>query len=148
VADLPFSVIEEECMLIEAIDHIGIAVKNLNEAISVYRDVLGFRLEGVHTLKERKVKVAFFSAGDESRIELQEPLGGDSPVAKFLETRGEGIQHLAVKVKDIEAVLEDFKKKGVTLIDEKPKSGAGGSRIAFIHPKSTRGVLLELVEKP
>jgi len=135
-------------MLIEAIDHIGIAVKNLNEAIGVYRDVLGFRLEGVHTLKERKVKVAFFSAGDESRIELQEPLGGDSPVAKFLETRGEGIQHLAVKVKDIEAVLEDFKKKGVTLIDEKPKSGAGGSRIAFIHPKSTRGVLLELVEKP
>jgi len=135
-------------MLIEAIDHIGIAVKNLNEAIGVYRDVLGFRLEGVHTLKERKVKVAFFSAGDESRIELQEPLGGDSPVAKFLETRGEGIQHLAVKVKDIEAVLEDFKKKGVTLIDEKPKSGAGGSRIAFIHPKSTHGVLLELVEKP
>ena len=134
--------------MIEAIDHIGIAVKNLNEAIGVYRDVLGFRLEGVHTLKERKVKVAFFSAGDESRIELQEPLGGDSPVAKFLETRGEGIQHLAVKVKDIEAVLEDFKKKGVTLIDEKPKSGAGGSRIAFIHPKSTRGVLLELVEKP
>jgi methylmalonyl-CoA epimerase len=135
-------------MLIEAIDHIGIAVKNLNEAIGVYRDVLGFRLEGVHSLKERKVKVAFFSAGDEGRIELLEPLGGDSPVAKFLETRGEGIQHLAVKVKNIEAVLEEFKKKGVTLIDEKPQSGAEGARIAFVHPKSTRGVLLELVEKP
>jgi methylmalonyl-CoA/ethylmalonyl-CoA epimerase len=135
-------------MLIEAIDHVGIAVKNLNEAIGVYRDVLGLRLEGVHSLKQRKVKVALFSAGDQSHIELLEPLGGDSPVAKFLETRGEGIQHLAVKVKDIEAVLEDFKKKGVTLIDEKPKSGAGGARIAFVHPKSTRGVLLELVEKP
>jgi methylmalonyl-CoA epimerase len=148
VADLPLSVIKEECPLIEAIDHVGIAVKNLNEAIGVYRDVLGFRLEGIHSLKERKVKVAFFSAGDESRIELLEPLGGDSPVAKFLETRGEGIQHLAVRVKDIEAELEEFKKKGVTLIDEKPQSGAGGARIAFVHPRSTRGVLLELVEKP
>jgi methylmalonyl-CoA epimerase len=139
---------EEEYMLIEAIDHIGIAVKNLNEAINVYRDILGFRLGGVYTLNERKVKVAFFPVGDESRIELVEPLGGDSPVAKFLETRGEGIQHLAVKVKDIEAVLEDLKKRGVTLIDEKPKSGAEGAKIAFIHPKSTHGVLLELVEKP
>lgn len=148
VAHLPFGVIKEECTLIEAIDHIGIAVKNLNEAIGVYRDILGFRLEGVHALKERKVKVAFFSAGDESRIELLEPLGVDSPVAKFLETHGEGIQHLAVKVKNIEAELEEFKKKGVALIDEKPKSGAGGAKIAFVHPKSTRGVLLELVEKP
>jgi len=134
--------------LIEAIDHIGIAVKDLNEAICVYRDILGFRLEGVHKLEERKVRVAFFSAGKESRIELLEPLGSDSPVAKFLETRGEGIQHLALRVKNIEAVLEDFKKKGLTLIDEKPRSGAEGAKIAFVHPKSTRGVLLELVEKP
>ena len=148
MADLPYSVIEEECTLIEAIDHIGIAVKDLNEAICVYRDILGFRLEGVHTLEERKVRVAFFSAGKESRIELLEPLGSDSPVAKFLETRGEGIQHLALRVKNIEAVLEDFKKKGLTLIDEKPRSGAEGAKIAFVHPKSTRGVLLELVEKP
>jgi len=133
--------------LIDSIEHIGIAVKNLEEAITVYRDVLGFKLEGVHILKERKVKVAFFSVG-ESRIELLEPLGSDSAVAKFLEARGEGIQHLAVKVKNIEAVLEEFKRKGVTLVDEIPRPGAEGTKIAFVHPKSTRGVLLELVEKP
>lgn len=133
--------------MIDSIEHIGIAVKNLEEAITVYRDVLGFKLEGVHILKERKVKVAFFSVG-ESRIELLEPLGSDSAVAKFLEARGEGIQHLAVKVKNIEAVLEEFKRKGVTLVDEIPRPGAEGTKIAFVHPKSTRGVLLELVEKP
>jgi methylmalonyl-CoA/ethylmalonyl-CoA epimerase len=133
--------------LFDAVDHIGIAVTNLDEAISVYRDRLGFKLEGVHTLNERKVKVAFFSLG-ESRIELLEPLGSDSTVAKFLETRGEGIQHLAVKVKNIEAVLGELKRKGVTLIDDKPRAGADGTKIAFVHPKSTRGVLLELVEKP
>ena len=122
-------------------------MKNLEEAIAVYRDVFGFQLEGVHTLNERKVKVAFFSVG-ESHIELLEPLGSDSAVAKFLEARGEGIQHLAVKVKNIEAVLEELKSKGVTLVDESPRAGAEGTRIAFVHPKSTRGVLLELVEKP
>jgi methylmalonyl-CoA epimerase len=134
-------------MLIDSIEHVGIAVKNLEEAIIVYRDVLGFRLEGVHTVSERKVKVAFFSVG-ESRIELLEPLGTDSAVAKFLEARGEGIQHLAVKVKNIQAVLEELKGKGVVLVDESPRVGAEGVKIAFVHPKSTRGVLLELVEKP
>jgi methylmalonyl-CoA epimerase len=133
--------------LIDSIEHVGIAVKNLEEAIIVYRDVLGFRLEGVHTVSERKVKVAFFSVG-ESRIELLEPLGTDSAVAKFLEARGEGIQHLAVKVKNIEAVLKELKGKGVALVDESPRVGAEGVKIAFVHPKSTRGVLLELVEKP
>lgn len=136
------------CALIESIDHIGIAVKNLNDAVKLYRDILGFQLQGIHTLNERRVKVAFFSGGNESRIELLEPLDHESPVAKFLETRGEGIQHLAVKVKNIETALEDFKQKGVTLIDEKPKAGAEGARIAFVHPKSTLGVLLELVERP
>lgn len=133
--------------MIDAIDHIGIAVRNLDESIGVYRDVLGFRLEGVHTLNERMVRVAFFSAG-ESGIELLEPIGNDTAVAKFLDSRGEGIQHLAVKVKNIEEVLEELKRKGVALIDERPKTGAKGSRIAFVHPKSTCGVLLELVEKP
>jgi len=133
--------------LIDSIEHIGIAVKNLEEAITVYRDVLGFKLEGIHILNERMVKVAFFSVG-ESRIELLEPLGSDSAVAKFLEARGEGIQHLAVKVKNLEAVLEELKGKGVTLVDESPRAGAEGTKIAFVHPKSTRGVLLELVEKP
>jgi len=129
------------------VDHIGVAVKNLDEAIRVYSDVLGFRLEGVHVLTERKVKVAFFSTGGETRIELLEPLGSDSPVAKFLENRGEGIQHIAVRVKDIEAVLGELKAKGVMLVDEKPKIGVEGAKIAFVHPKSAKGVLLELVEK-
>jgi methylmalonyl-CoA epimerase len=130
------------------LDHVGVAVKNLDEAISVYRDVLGFKLEGVHVLTERKVKVAFFSTGGEASFELLEPIGNDSPVAKFLESRGEGIQHIAVRVKNIEAVLAEFKRKGIMLVDDKPRVGAEGAKIAFVHPKSTRGVLLELVEKP
>ena len=129
-------------------DHVGVAVKSLDETIKVYRDVLGFELKGVHVLKERKVKVAFFSTGNEAQIELLEPLGSDSPVAKFLETRGEGIQHIAVKVDDIEAVLTQLKQKGVILVDEKPRDGAEGKKIAFVNPRSTKGVLLELVQLP
>ena len=133
--------------MIDGVDHVGVAVKDLDEAIHVYRDILGFKLEGVHTMNERMLKIAFFSLG-ESRIELLQPLSPDSTVAKFLETRGEGIQHLAVKVKNVEATLEEFKSKGVVLIDEKPRTGVLGNKMAFVHPKSTRGVLLELVEKP
>ncbi|PMB75076.1 MAG: methylmalonyl-CoA epimerase [Candidatus Bathyarchaeota archaeon] len=129
------------------VDHVGVAVKNLDEAISIYQNILGFKLEGVHILNERRVKVAFLSSGGETQIELLEPLGSDSPVAKFLESRGEGIHHIAVKVEDIEAVLEDFKRKGVVLVDEKPRIGAEGAKIAFVHPKSTKGVLLELIMK-
>jgi methylmalonyl-CoA epimerase len=127
------------------VDHVGVAVKNLDEAIKVYRDILGFKLLGVHVLTERKVKVAFLSTGGETQIELLEPIGSDSPVAKFLENRGEGIHHVAVKVDNIENVLEELKKKGVMLVDEKPRTGAEGRKIAFIHPKSTKGLLLELV---
>jgi methylmalonyl-CoA epimerase len=129
-------------------DHVGVAVKNLDEATRVYRDVLGFELGGVHVLIERKVRVAFFSMGGETNVELLEPLDPESTIAKFLETRGEGIHHFAVRVEDIESTLDTLKKQGVTLIDEKPKEGAEGSRIAFVHPKSTKGVLLELVERP
>jgi len=129
-------------------DHVGVAVKNLDEAIDVYRDVLGFKLEAVHVLTERKVRVAFFSTGGETDIELLEPIDSDSPVAKFLESRGEGIQHIAVRVKNIEEVLAELKRKGVMLVDDKPKAGAEGAKIAFVHPKSTKGVLMELVEKP
>jgi methylmalonyl-CoA/ethylmalonyl-CoA epimerase len=134
--------------MIVGMDHVGVAVRNLNEAISVYQNVLGFTVEGVHTLTERKVKVAFVSTGGETRIELLEPLDKEGTIAKFLENRGEGIHHFAVKVKGIEEMLETFKRKGVTLVDEKPKAGAEGSKIAFVHPKSTHGVLLELVERP
>jgi methylmalonyl-CoA epimerase len=130
------------------LDHVGVAVKNLDEAISVYRDILGFNLEGIQVLTERKVKVAILSTGGEASIELQEPIGSDSPVAKFLESRGEGIQHIAVKVRNIEAALEEFKRKGVALVDDKPRAGAEGKKIAFVHPKSTKGVLLELCEEP
>jgi len=126
-------------------DHVGIAVKNLDDAIHVYRDVLGFKLEGIHVLAERKVRVALVSLGGETQIELLEPLGEESTIAKFIESHGEGIHHFAVEVDDIEANLAELKGKGVTLIDEKPKDGAEGKKIAFVHPKSTKGVLLELV---
>ncbi len=128
-------------------DHVGIAVKNLDEAIHVYCDLLGFKLLGVHVLTERKIKIALISTGGETQIELVQPLDVESTVAKFLETRGEGIHHFAVRVEDIEAALADMKKNGVTLIDEKPRVGAEGKRVAFVHPKSTKGVLLELVMK-
>jgi len=129
------------------LDHVGVVVKNLDEAISVYKDILGFELKGIHVLTERKVRVAFIATGGQTNIELVEPLSSDSTVAKALETRGEGIHHIAVEVKGIESILEELKRKNVTLIDETPKAGAEGKRIAFVHPKSTKGVLLELVEK-
>jgi len=132
--------------MFNGLDHVGVAVKNLDEAISVYRDTLGFKLEGIHVLTERKVRVAFLSTGGEASIELLEPLSNDSPVAKFLESRGEGIQHIAVKVENIEAALEELKRKGVMLVDDMPRAGAEGKKIAFVHPKSTKGVLLELCE--
>jgi len=128
-------------------DHVGVAVKNLEGAIKVYRDVLGFKLEGVHVLTERKVKVAFFSSGGETQIELLEPMSSDSTIARYLETRGEGIHHFAIRVDDIEGALAELKKEGVALIDEKPRPGAEGKLVAFVHPKSTKGVLLELVMK-
>jgi methylmalonyl-CoA/ethylmalonyl-CoA epimerase len=137
----------EGCMF-TGMDHVGVAVKNLDEALKVYRDVLGFKLEGIHVLTERKVKVAFLSTGGQTQIELLEPLSSDSTIGKFLESRGEGIHHFAVYVKDVEGVLKELKSKGVALIDETPKMGAEGKKIAFVHPKSTKGVLLELVQKP
>jgi methylmalonyl-CoA epimerase len=129
-------------------DHVGVAVKNLDEAVKLYRDVLGFELKGVHVMKERKVKVAFFSMGGAAQVELLEPLGSDSPVAKFLEARGEGIQHIAVRVDNVEKALNELKQNGVVLVDDKPRDGAEGKRIAFVSPKSTKGVLMELVQLP
>jgi methylmalonyl-CoA/ethylmalonyl-CoA epimerase len=134
-------------IVFKGVDHVGVAVKNLDDAIEVYRDLLGFKLEGVQVLKDRKIKVAFISTGGETQIELLESLGSDSAIAKFLEARGEGIHHFAMRVDSAEKVLEELKQKGIALIDEKPRSGAEGKRVAFISPKSTKGVLLELVEK-
>jgi methylmalonyl-CoA epimerase len=123
-------------------------VKDLDGAIGLYRDVLGLKLEGTDVLAERGVRVAFFSIGNEAHIELLEPISSESTIAKYLSSHGEGLHHVALKVDDVEAVLEEFKQKGMTLIDEKPKAGAEGKKIAFVHPKSTRGVLLELCEGP
>lgn len=133
--------------MVVGIDHIGIAVDSLDEAIRLYT-ILGLELEGIHVVEDQKVKVAFFSTGGETRIELLEASDAESSVAKFIERNGEGVHHIAFKVRNIEDVLTQLRDKGLKLIDEKPRTGVGGSKIAFIHPKSTRRVLYELCEKP
>jgi len=127
------------------IDHIGIAVKNLAESSKFY-ELLGIKSTGTEEVAEQKVKVAFFPVGD-SEVELLESTAPDGPIARHIEKNGEGIQHIALRVDDLDAALAELKAKGVRLIDEKPRYGAGGARIAFVHPKSTGGILLELSEK-
>lgn len=127
------------------INHIGIAVKNLDAAIPFYRDALGMSFEGSEVVAEQKVKVAFLQVG-ESRIELLEPTADDSPVAKFLEKNGEGIHHIAYEVEDVQAAINTMKEQGVRLIDETPRHGAHDSLIAFLHPKTSGGVLTELCQ--
>jgi methylmalonyl-CoA/ethylmalonyl-CoA epimerase len=126
------------------VDHIGIAVKSLAEALKVY-DVLGLAASSYEDVEDQGVRVAMLPIG-ESRIELLEPLHKDSPVERFMTKRGEGIHHIAIRVDDIEEALERFKKSGARLIDSAPRRGAHNTRIAFVHPASTHGVLLELVE--
>jgi len=126
------------------VDHIGIAVKSLAEALKVY-DVLGLAASSYEDVEDQGVRVAMLPIG-ESRIELLEPLHKDSPVERFMTKRGEGIHHIAIRVDDIEETLERFKKSGARLIDSAPRRGAHNTRTAFIHPASTHGVLLELVE--
>ncbi len=132
--------------MVRKVDHIGVAVSNLEEALKVYTDVLGLKLHGTEVVEEQKVRVAFMPVGD-TEIELLESTDPEGPIAKFIEKRGEGIQHIAFRVDDIEEALEQMRQKGVRLIDEKPRYGAGGARIAFLHPKSTGGVLVELCER-
>ncbi|HRU40751.1 MAG TPA: methylmalonyl-CoA epimerase [Candidatus Diapherotrites archaeon] len=132
--------------MVRKIDHIGIAVSNLDEAVKLYKDVLGLELHGTEVVPEQKVKVAFLPVGD-TEVELLESTSADGPIAKFIETKGQGIQHIAFRVDDIEAALEEMRAKGMRLIDEKPRYGAGGAKIAFLHPKSTGGVLIELCER-
>jgi methylmalonyl-CoA/ethylmalonyl-CoA epimerase len=128
------------------IDHLGIAVKSIDEGKKFWTDILGLEFEGSETVEAQKVTTAFFPVG-ESEVELLESTAPDGPVAKYIEKKGEGIQHVAFCVEDIEAALKELKEKGVRLIDEIPRKGAGGARIAFLHPKSTNGVLVELCEK-
>lgn len=128
------------------VDHIGIAVSNLEEAKKLYTQVLGLTATGEEVVEQQKVKTCFIPCGD-SEIELLESTSPDGPIAKFIEKRGEGIQHIALRVDNIENALADLKAQGVRLIDEKPRYGAGGASIAFVHPKATGGVLLELSQR-
>jgi methylmalonyl-CoA epimerase len=140
--------------VIKKIDHIAIVVHSIEEALQVYEGALGLELAEVEEVPEQAVRVAFLPIG-ESEIELVEPLTTDtsaklstsSGVAKFLEKRGEGVHHICLEVDDIEAALHDLAAKGMRLIDEQPRQGAHG-RVAFLHPKSAHGVLIELIEKP
>jgi methylmalonyl-CoA/ethylmalonyl-CoA epimerase len=133
-------------MKIKHIDHIGIAVKSLDQAGRFYTDVLGLAIQGVETVSDQKVQVAFIPITD-SEVELLESTEPDGPVAKYIESRGEGIQHIAYRVENIDEALAELKDKGIRLIDQEPRKGAGGARIAFIHPKETNGVLVELCER-
>ena len=128
------------------IDHIGIATRGMDEAAKFYREVLGLEIAETEEVPEQKVRVAMLPIG-ESRIELLEATSDDSPITRFLEKRGPGIHHIAVRVDDIQAALTDLKQKGARLIDQEPRQGAGGCLVAFVHPSSTGGVLLELVQK-
>lgn len=128
------------------IDHIGIAVNSIDEAMKFWEGALGVKCHGVEEVADQKVKTAFLPI-DDSEIELLEGTSEDSPVSKFIAKNGQGIQHIAIRVADIEAALAELKEKGVRLIDEKPRIGAGGAKIAFLHPKATGGVLLELCQR-
>ena len=133
-------------MKVKHIDHIGIAVKEIQQAGKFYTDILGLKIEDIETVAEQKVNVAFIPITD-SEVELLESTEPDGPVAKFIDSRGEGIQHIAFCVENIEEALAELKAKGVRLIDERPRKGAGGAMIAFIHPKETNGVLVEICER-
>jgi methylmalonyl-CoA/ethylmalonyl-CoA epimerase len=127
------------------IDHIGIATRHLDEALTLWRDTLGLKVTSTEDVTEQGVRVAMLPVG-ESQIELLEPLTPNSPVGKFLEKRGPGIHHVALRVTNIQAALVQLKENGTRLIDETPRAGAGGCLVAFIHPSSANGVLLELVQ--
>jgi methylmalonyl-CoA/ethylmalonyl-CoA epimerase len=131
--------------MLTKIDHIGIAVKSLDDAIPFYRDNLGMAFAGIEEVAEQKVRVAMMQVG-ESKIELLEPISEDSPVAKFIEKNGAGFHHIAYEVNDIEAGIAKLLADGARMIDEIPRHGAHGTRIAFIHPKSSNGVLTELCQ--
>ncbi len=131
--------------MLKKIAHIGIAVENLAEGLRVFRDALGLELQESKRLEDIGVTIAFLKIGD-IKLELLEPLRADTPIAKFIARQGPGIHHVAVEVDDLDAALEMFKRSGIELIDKQPRPGALGRRIAFVSPKSTGGVLIELEE--
>ncbi|GAA0458434.1 methylmalonyl-CoA epimerase [Alkalibacillus silvisoli] len=128
------------------IAHIGIAVSSIEETLPFYRDHLGLEFKGVEEVESEHVKVAFLKIG-ESAIELLEPLNSQSPIAKYIDQKGEGIHHIALDVNDIDERLNNLKEQGIPLIHEQPKEGAHGSQIAFLHPKAANGVLFELCQQ-
>lgn len=129
--------------MIQRIDHLGIAVHKLEDAIPFYEKALGLKCERIEEVPSQKVRTAFFAVGG-VHLELLEPTSPESPIAKFLESKGEGIHHLAFGTDDVVAQLGQAKQAGVRLVNETPVPGAGGKQVAFLHPKSTRGVLTEL----
>ena len=128
------------------IDHLGIAVRSIGDALAFYRDALGLELEGSETIEDQGVNVALLPAG-ESRIELLEPVSADSPVGRFIAKRGEGLHHICYEVEDLASKLEQLRLRGVRVLEGYPRPGAGGKLVAFLHPASASGVLVELVEK-
>ena len=132
--------------MIKKIDHISIAVKDLEEAMSIYSDILGLESKGTEVIEEQKTIIATFLVG-EVKIELVQSTQPDGPVGKFIEKRGEGMHHIAFRVENIDESLKELSARGVKLIDKKARIGAGGAKIAFIHPKDMKGVLIELVER-
>lgn len=133
-------------MKVTRVDHIGVAVPSIAEARKFFEEILGLAVTGTESVEEQKVTVAFLPLGD-TEVELLEPAGRDGPVARFLEKNGPGIQHVAFRVDNLEAALAELKARGVRLIDTEPRYGAGGARIAFIHPRESHGVLVELCER-
>jgi methylmalonyl-CoA/ethylmalonyl-CoA epimerase len=133
-------------MKINHIDHIGIAVKSIEQAGKFYTEILGLTIKDIENVADQKVNVAFLPITD-SEIELLESTDPDGPIAKYISARGEGIQHIAFCVDNIEEALDELRQKGVRMIDNKPRGGAGNAKIAFIHPKETNGVLVEICER-
>jgi methylmalonyl-CoA/ethylmalonyl-CoA epimerase len=132
--------------MIKKVDHIGIAVRSLEHSLPFYTDVLNLPLLGIEEVETQLVRVAFLEAGG-TKLELLEPTSQESTIAKFIEKRGEGIHHVALGVVSIKERISEMKEKGIRMIDDQPRPGAGGANIAFMHPKSTSGVLFELCEK-
>ncbi|MGM7701869.1 methylmalonyl-CoA epimerase [Pseudalkalibacillus sp. Hm43] len=138
--------VKSDMELVEKIDHIGIAVQSLDDSLPFYLDTLQLKLQGVEEVESENVKVAFIEAGN-VKLELLEPTSKESSIQGFIDKRGPGIHHVALGVKDIEGRIAELKKKGIQMIHDAPKPGAGGASIAFMHPKSANGVLYELCEK-
>ena len=133
--------------MIKRINHIAVAVNNLEETAKFYQNMLGLNLSGVEVVAGQKTKAGFFKIG-ESNIELVQPTEPDSPLVKFLETKGQGIHHICFEVDDVEAEIKDLLEKGATMVDQKPRPGAHQTKVAFVHPKSSNGVLIELCQLP